>query len=87
MNDDDEMRMIMREIMEAKRDQELSRMSERDRRIVGIAQGVPQREVNRVLAAQRAKALVWPFGQAMAASTLLFVLFVFGFVQSLELIF
>lgn len=82
MNEDDEMRLIMREMLEAKRDQELNRMSERERRIIGIAQGVPEREVRRTLATLRAKALFWPFSQAMVASALLFMLFAFGVVQS-----
>ena len=82
MNEDDELREIMREMLEAKRDEEFASMSERDRRVVGIAQGMSPREVKKMLAAQRAKALFWPFSQAMAASAVLFMLFAFGFVQS-----
>lgn len=82
MNKDDELRQIMREMLEAKRDEGLARMSERDRRVVGIAQGISTREVQKMLAAQRAKALFWPFSQAMVASALLFMLFAFGLVQS-----
>lgn len=35
-----------------------------------------------MLEAQRSKTLFWPFGQVMVASAALFMLFAFGFVQS-----
>lgn len=84
MNKDDELSKIMREMLESKRDQELAKMSGRDRRVVCIAQGVSAEEVHRQIGAQRTKALVWPFGQAMLACFTLFGLFGFGFVQTLS---
>lgn len=84
MNKDDELSKIMREILDIKRDQELAKMSERDRRIVCIAQGVSSEEVRRQIGAQRTKALVWPFVQAMAACVVLFGIFAFGFVQTVS---
>lgn len=84
MNDEDEIRQIMREALDRLKDQALADMSASDRRVVSIAQAAGEPEIQRRLAVQRSRLLVWPLMHAMAGCLILAVVFMAGVLVSLS---
>lgn len=84
MDDEDEIRNIMRTALDKLKDDTLADMSAKDQRLVSIAQRPSAEQVRERLTASRRAAMNWPFAQATFACGVLFVIFMIGLAFSMS---